>query len=350
MKISRMPSAALLTAVLAGFSLSACGTTGVPLGEVTSAPLALVYWDGPAARARVEVLEGMTGQGADQKRRGVAKLEEVARLVGSSAELGPSHKLEAFPGRIVLLNVQTLEKRPFPFAPPNARPLAWSADHKKLLFSSDHLDEGRSQLFEYDSGAGEVRKLTRGPILHPEADYGPDGEMVFSWISLAADDRRAGMTVRAVGGGESTVLEEGVYPVGPRWSAEGDLILYVEADDRGGSRDASAVVVREPLPGGKFSRLARGRDAIFSLDGSWIIFSSQGSRGWRLQRMRPDGSGRKALGTSVLSARWPAVSPDGKHVAYVSNQDGIDRLYLRRVDGSGDRILLEDGAVAFPVW
>ncbi|HIL81869.1 MAG TPA: hypothetical protein EYG54_11510, partial [Myxococcales bacterium] len=48
--------------------------------------------------------------------------------------------------------------------------------------------------------------------------------------------------------------------------------------------------------------------------------------------------------------RWPAVSPDGQHIAYVSNEDGIDRLYLRRMDGSGDRILLADGAAAFPIW
>nr|MCS5635347.1 hypothetical protein [Myxococcota bacterium] len=335
---------------LAALSLSACGTVGVPLDEVTNVPLALVYWDGPAARARAEVLEGLTGQGGDPKRRGVANLEAVARLVGSLPELGASQRLEAFPGRIVLLNVRTLEKESFPFAPPNARPLAWSGDHQRLLFSSDHLDEGRSQVFEYDGETGEVRKLTRGPALHPEADYGPNDEMVFSWISFVANEQRAGMKVRAIGGGEPEVLEEGGYPMGPRWASEGDLILYIAADDRPGTRDASAVVVREPLPGGKVSRLAPGRDAVFSSDGSWIIFSSQGPRGWRLQRMRPDGSGRKALGTSALSARWPAISPDGRHVAYVSNEDGIDRLYLRRIDGSGDRILLEDGAVAFPVW
>ena len=66
--------------------------------------------------------------------------------------------------------------------------------------------------------------------------------------------------------------------------------------------------------------------------------------------MRPDGSARKGLGNSVLRARSPAISPDGKHVAYVSNDDGLDRLYVRRMDGSGDRILLEEGAVAFPAW
>ena len=110
------------------------------------------------------------------------------------------------------------------------------------------------------------------------------------------------------------------------------------------------VVVQGSKAGDDGRRLGRGRDAVFSPDGKWIVFSGQGTKGWRLQRMRPDGSARKVLGDSALNARWPAVSPDGRHIAYVSDEDGFDRLYLRRMDGSGDRILLADGAVAFPVW
>jgi len=342
---------ALLCCALLGWAGAGCGTTGVPLHEVTESPLALVYWDGAAARARAALIEDLRqGHGPESRRQGVASFDDVARFVGPSTLPLASEKLARLPGRIVLLNVRTLEQSIFAAAPPNARPLAWSRDRKKLLFSSDHLDSGRTQIFEYDLASSEVRKLTRGPVLHLEGDYGPEGELLFSWLEMGGKEPGAGMDVRLVSGGAARRVIRGFYPSGPRWSPREDLFSYVDADTRGRVRDESAVVVRGFEPEDEGSRLARGRDAVFSPGGEWIVFSSQGSAGWRLHRMRPDGSARKALGDSVLSARWPAISPDGRHVAYISNEDGLDRLYLRRMDGSGDRILLEDGAVAFPVW
>jgi Tol biopolymer transport system component len=73
-------------------------------------------------------------------------------------------------------------------------------------------------------------------------------------------------------------------------------------------------------------------------------------RQWKLYRIRPDGSGRKAVGRGVLDERHPSFSPDGRLVVYVSD-DGIrKRIYLRRFDGTGDRVLLESGGGHDPVW
>lgn len=331
---------------LAVLVLSGCATQGVPLEEVTDIPMALVYWDGAEARERMELMEELTGQGRSQSRPGMASMDEVARWVGPTARSVVAEKLARIPGRIVLLNARTLEQVRFSAAPPNARPLAWSRDRRKILFNSDHLDSGRSQIYEYDLDTQEVRKLTRGPAHHLEGDYGPVGEVLLTWI----DPENAGMQVFSPEGGDRRVISSGFYPTGPLWSPREDLIVYVRADNRGGPRDSSKVVVQSSTSGDEPQTLGRGRDATFSPDGDWIVFAGQGPGGWRLHRMRPDGGARKRLGESTLSARWPTVSPDGQHVAYISNEDGIDRLYLRRMDGSGDRILLSDGGAAFPVW
>jgi Tol biopolymer transport system component len=46
----------------------------------------------------------------------------------------------------------------------------------------------------------------------------------------------------------------------------------------------------------------------------------------------------------------PAISPDGRLVVYVSELAHRQQLYLRRFDGTGDRILFANGDGANPVW
>ncbi|MDE0886316.1 MAG: hypothetical protein OSB70_12385 [Myxococcota bacterium] len=330
--------------------LSGCASSGLGLGEISDAPIALVYWDEADARKRADLMENLTGRSGDPNRPGVANIDAVADFIGVGQETPVSQQLARYPGRIVLLNARTLERTRLEAAPPNARPLAWSKDRNRLLFNSDHLDGGIGQIYEYDFRSQEVRKITHGPAYHLEGDYGLRGEILVNWVSFQKTKGKAGMDIRSESGAPLANLMEGQFPVAPGWSPTEDLIVYGQADESGGVRDQSLILVREARAGGDAQALGRGRDAVFTPDGRWIVFSSQGSRGWRLQRMRPDGSARKALGKSVLSARSPAVSPDGKHVAYVSNEGGLDRLYVRRMDGSGDRILLGEGSVAFPAW
>jgi TolB protein len=97
-------------------------------------------------------------------------------------------------------------------------------------------------------------------------------------------------------------------------------------------------------------RLGPGRDPAFGPDGHWVVFSAWIGDRWQLWRIRPDGTGRARVGTGALDEVQPAVSPDGRHVAYVVEEDHRSSLYLRRLDGSGDRILFRDGDAESPVW
>ena len=67
--------------------------------------------------------------------------------------------------------------------------------------------------------------------------------------------------------------------------------------------------------------------------------------------MRADLRGRSPVGSGVRDEFRPAVSPDGRFVAYVASEELPKRhLYLRRFDGTGDRILFSDGDAEHPVW
>jgi Tol biopolymer transport system component len=66
--------------------------------------------------------------------------------------------------------------------------------------------------------------------------------------------------------------------------------------------------------------------------------------------MRIDGSGRTPIGPTVRSEGSPAISPDGKYVVYVSKHNGLDRLFVKRFDGTGDTLLYDGAAVEGPIW
>ena len=110
------------------------------------------------------------------------------------------------------------------------------------------------------------------------------------------------------------------------------------------------VHVRSPMLDGSPRRLSRGRDAQFSHDGSWIVFSARVKKKWSLWRIRADGTGRASLGHGGLDEVRASLSPDNRFVVYVADTQTNQRLYLRRIDGTGDRILLSGSDGDRPVW
>ena len=66
--------------------------------------------------------------------------------------------------------------------------------------------------------------------------------------------------------------------------------------------------------------------------------------------MRPDGTGRTPLGSGLRDEESPTVSPDGRFVAYTAREGEFDLVFVRRMDGSGERPLFDTGSAAWPVW
>jgi Tol biopolymer transport system component len=111
-------------------------------------------------------------------------------------------------------------------------------------------------------------------------------------------------------------------------------------------------------PGGKPRRLTDGAVNEFSPswapDGSWLAYRVNPARGDEgdIWRMRPDGSDRSNLTRSPGVADWsPAVSPDGRRIAFMSSRDGAHELWMMGADGSDARQLTRIGALSeYPSW
>ena len=82
----------------------------------------------------------------------------------------------------------------------------------------------------------------------------------------------------------------------------------------------------------------------WSPDGQWIAFWSNRDRHNAVYLMEADGKNPKRL----ANGRSPEWSPDGQHIAFVSRQEDIEGIFIMDRDGKNMRLLVEGGDN--PAW
>ena len=54
--------------------------------------------------------------------------------------------------------------------------------------------------------------------------------------------------------------------------------------------------------------------------------------------------------SSTFLESYPAISPDGRWLAFVSDQSGQQQVYVRPIDGQGDQVQVSQTGGSEPVW
>jgi Tol biopolymer transport system component len=329
-----------------GLVLLACQGRAIRRSELPDRPIALNYFDVETLRRRAEAAVEAEGASQPQTRAGVARVDEVARYLGQLLGARPEEGADArrFSGRLSFLDPHSEAVSRLAGARPGAVPRAWSPDGERLMFTQ-LVGEFR-QLFELNRTSGEVRQLSRGRGVHPDGCYGPEGRLVLVTARVEKDRAVSHVELTEPGGARPKRVSEGPADYSTACAPDGSAIVWVSVDERG--RDA--LMVRMPPLDGPVRRIGPGRHPSFSPDGEWIVYSAPVQGQWRLYRIRPDGSGRKAIGQGTLDEIHPSFSPDGRLLVYVADDGYSRRIYLRRFDGTGDRVLLRSGGGEDPVW
>jgi TolB protein len=332
-------------------ALAACAGSGIPDAEIPDDPIAIVYFDPEIARLRAEAFADEEKHRSPRRPAPAAagsgtvpNVNDIATYVGNLLGAVVSSSSDDLAGRLVLFDPKTGARTPVPGARRGATPQAWSPDRRRLLFSQ--AVRGQPQLYEVDIESGDVRSVTSGPAAHPQGCYGPEGRLVLMSVDVTAQRAPSRILLTGPGGTRPRPISPGPYDVQPACAPDGSSIAYTSSSPRGRDR----LVVRAPVVKGEPRVIAPGHEPAFSRDGAWIVYSAPVHKGWKLWRIRPDGTGRAPVGQGSLDELRPAISPDGRYVVYVAGEDFRKRLYLRRFDGTGDRILLADGDGERPVW
>lgn len=215
-----------------------------------------------------------------------------------------------------VLSIQ--DEGPYPFAGvAKGGLIAYSAPEGVRLVRSQG---GRSWLV---SGAGGMS----GPVWAPGgnrlvAARGDGGSSTYSFAPDGSGRKRLPFDV------ETT----------PVWSPDGRRMVVVGEDVRIRIVRLADGFVEAVLP-------MDGNDPVWSPDGKLIAFqSNRGSDLLQIYLVRPDGSGLRRLtgdsagaGQNRLGANAAAWAPDGRRLAFASDRDGDDDIYIVRRDGSGPR-------------
>jgi serine/threonine-protein kinase len=215
----------------------------------------------------------------------------------------------------------------------------WDASGAALVF----YPPAPMQLVLVDR-SGRTTPLAEDPRTYHHPRFSPDGRL----IALDITDQGRDVWMADTRDRRMWRLTVGEVANDPFWSPDGRRVAYTAV--RGGVR-------------GVFFRAADGSgtpDSIYmdqndhssgawSPDGSALVVSTAGQSG--LWRIPLNGSGAAAaIPGSRASEAYPALSRDGRWLAFVSDESGRQEVYVRPFVGAGGRVQVSVNGGSEPVF
>ncbi len=256
---------------------------------------------------------------------------------------------------IWLIDVASGKQRPLVAGSGSYFSPRWSPDGSRIAYVAS--EGGAPQLYVRWLASGESAKITGLPDSPVALAWSPDGRRI-AYTMFVPDE-------------PATLGKAPAKPEGAKWADPLQVIDKVtyRTDDEGYLKPGYYQLFTVPADGGAprqltFGATNAGGSVSWAPDSNSILFSANLSKNWErepvnseIYRIGLDGSPPTALTNRDGPDAAPAVSPDGRHVAYIGFDDkklGYQntQLSVMNPDGSDKRVLTAglDRSVSNPVW
>jgi Tol biopolymer transport system component len=217
-----------------------------------------------------------------------------------------------------------------------------------LVYRSGGATQGNLVTVQWLDAAGKTQPLLAKPGGYQRPRVSPDGQR------LALDDasdiwvyeaRRDTMTRLTFGGGTN---------IAPVWSPDGRYLAFLGPD--GGLWSVRSDGASKPQP------LIQSKNVLvpfsFTLDGKRLVYNEVNPVTaydiWTVT-IESDGAGLRAgkpesFLQTPADERNPTFSPDGRWLAYASNESGTYEVYVRAFPDKGGKWQISNAGGTYPLW
>jgi TolB protein len=244
---------------------------------------------------------------------------------------------------------------------------AWSPDGTRIAYAAQvgtrEEDQGLSEIYVMNADGTGQKRLTTNEDFDGDPAWSPDGTRIaFTRATgVGTDAVRSGIAVMDADGRSArqiTRARGSSFDGTPAWSPDGSRIVFTRATFGERSEDATFDLFTVAPDGTGLKKIVPGGgDPSWSPDGTRIAYASIRDRlgitcfqecatSGEIYVADADGRRQRRLTRTEADEGSPAWSPDGRRIAFVSDesnrQEHENEIYVMNADGSRVRRLTQN--------